>query len=151
VGLNHRSRSSDFNRSCCAYRQLIDLHDRIVQEQSIVNLLKTNEDTYRNLQNRLSLSQTIMGMQKQEVTTYNDIIGLLSSDVTLKTFIMDPGSIKITVDVASITSLSGFVDRLRANKQITNVSIDRIENKTSVALIGANITATLQTTGQKKL
>ncbi|MDE2025485.1 MAG: hypothetical protein KGJ07_03255, partial [Patescibacteria group bacterium] len=31
-------------------RQLVDLHDKIAQEQSIVDLLKQNENSYRNLQ-----------------------------------------------------------------------------------------------------
>ena len=35
--------------------QLQDLHSKIKQEQTIIELQKKNEDTYRNLQNRLSL------------------------------------------------------------------------------------------------
>src|SRR6185312_966933 len=40
-------------------RTLVDLHDRIQQGQAVVNLLKDNETTFRNLQDRLALASTL--------------------------------------------------------------------------------------------
>lgn len=125
-------------------RQLVDLHDKIVQEKSIVDLLASNENTYRNLQNRLSLESTIMNNQQQTVKLYNDLLNMVTQDVSLKTLLIDPGSVKMTLDVQSVNSLTSLIDHLKNYPAITNVSIDRIENKTTVGLIGVSITATLK-------
>lgn len=125
-------------------RQLVDLHDKIAQEQSIVDLLKQNEDTYRNFQYRLSLAKSVMASQAQSVKLYADILSMIPSDATLKTLIFDQGSIKMAVDVTSITSLSALTDKLNNYPNFSNVSLDRLENKTTVGLISATITTTVK-------
>ena len=132
-------------------RQLVDLHDKIAQEQSIVDLLKQNEDTYRNLQYRLSLAKTVITDQQKSVKLYGDIISMMDSSTTLQTLIIDQGSVKITLEVPSITSLSSFIDQMKNYPNFTSVSLDRIENKTSIGIITANVSAILKGAPPKPL
>lgn len=121
-------------------RQLVDLHDKIAQEQNIVNFLKKNELTYRNLQTRLDLANTIILNQTQVSKTFQDILNLIPGDMTIKTITFAPDTMKIDASVGSVTSLSGFVDALKTYPTIDNVSIDKIETKTASATINASIT-----------
>jgi Tfp pilus assembly protein PilN len=125
-------------------RQLVDLHDKIAQEQSIVDLLKQNEDSYRNLQYRLSLAKTVISDQEQSVKLYADVVNMIPNAASLKTMIIDQGSVKVTLEVPTITALSTFVDQMKNYSQFTSVSLDRIENKTSVGIISANVSGTLK-------
>jgi hypothetical protein len=125
-------------------RQLVDLHDKIAQEQSIVSLLKQSEDTYRNLQYRLSLAKTIMTSQAQSVKLYADILTMMPADTTLKTLIFDEGTVKMSLDVTSVTSLGTLIDKLKNYPNFSNVSLDKLENKTTVGLISASITTTIK-------
>jgi predicted negative regulator of RcsB-dependent stress response len=44
--------------------QLQDLHSKIKQEQAIIEIQKKNEDTYRNLQDRLSIISSFTKRRK---------------------------------------------------------------------------------------
>lgn len=125
-------------------RQLIDLHDKIVQEQNIVRFFKKNEDIYRNLQDRLSLAKTTTQEQNQLLKTYSDIIALVPSDVNIHSVIFTTANTRIEAQAQSIISVSKFVDGLKKYPTITSVSIDNIENKTSTGIITVGITAILK-------
>ncbi|HEX8965833.1 MAG TPA: PilN domain-containing protein [Patescibacteria group bacterium] len=125
-------------------RQLIDLHDKIVQEQNIVNFFKKNEDTYRNLQDRLTLAKAAIQNENQTIKTYTDIIDLVPSDVSITSITYNSANIRIQTQAQSITSISKFVDQLKQYPQVTSVSIDNIENKTSTGTITVGITAILK-------
>lgn len=132
-------------------RQLVDLHDKIAQEQSIVDLLKQNEDSYRNLQYRLTLAKTVITNQTKQVKLYDDVIAMLPANATLRTLIIDQATVKLTIEVQTIADLSTFIDQMKNYPSFINVSLDRIENKTSVGIISANITATLKGAPKQQL
>jgi len=125
-------------------RQLIALHDKIAQEESIVNLLQKNENSYRNLQNRLSLASTIIDSEQQSITNYQSIMATIPPGVFLKSLIIDPQLIKINVDTPTTAAVSALISNLKNYPAITNVSVDKIENKTSVGLIGVNLSLTVK-------
>lgn len=125
-------------------QQLIALHDKILQEQSIVNQLQKNENTYRNLQNRLKLATSIISNDHLSVSRYQDILAMITPDIALKTLIIDPNSMTMTMDVPTVLTLGTLVNNFKAYPPVTNVSIDKIENKTSIGLIGVNIALTLK-------
>ncbi len=125
-------------------RQLVDLHDKIVQEQNIVAFFKKNEDTYRNLQDRLTLAKAAIQSENQTIKTYSDIINLVPSDVSISSITYTAANMRIETQAQSISSISKFVDQLRQYTQITSVSIDNIENKTSTGVITVGITAILK-------
>ncbi|MDE2025882.1 MAG: hypothetical protein KGJ07_05290, partial [Patescibacteria group bacterium] len=72
-----------------------------------------------------------------------DVINMIPSSATLRTLIIGQGSIKIAVDVPTVTALSSFIDEMKNYAGFTNVSLDNLENKTSIGIISANVSATL--------
>ncbi|MDP2649893.1 MAG: PilN domain-containing protein [bacterium] len=130
-------------------RQLIDLHDRIVQKQAIVKLLKGNEDKFRDLQNRLTILDTLSNSSSTTTKVFDDLIISLPKDMDVNNLTLSNDYIKIEVKARSITTIGAFVKSLRDNPNVASVSLDRIENRTSNATITAGITANLKTNLKK--
>lgn len=121
-------------------RQLIDLHTKIKQEQAIVSYLKTNENTYRNLQNRIFLAGNFGNSSQKAITTLDNIVKFATSDVSFNTITIQEDRSRINATFRSISSLSKFVDSLKNYKSIESVIIDRIENRSSNGTITIGIT-----------
>ncbi len=125
-------------------RKLIDLHSKITQEQAIVNYLKNNEAQYRNLQGRLTLISTNSSLASQRLKIINDIVTLTPKGIAFNSLNLFEDRITIDANVNSISTLSDFVDALKNYPAIDTISIDKIENKPSSAMISINITADLK-------
>lgn len=125
-------------------RQLIDLHSKITQEQAIVNYLKDNEKTYRNLQDRLSIATTNSSLGAERFKVFHDIIGFAPLGMVFNNVSLFEDRIKIDANVDSVSNLSIFVNSVKNYPEIDSVSIDQIENKSSSAVITINLTATLK-------
>lgn len=125
-------------------RQLIDLHSKIVQEQAIVNYLKDNEKTYRNLQDRLTAATNYSTLGINRFKVFSDIVGFTPKGMSFNNFSLYENRIKIDANVDSVSSLSTFVNSLKNYPAIDTVSIDKIGNKPSSAVITISITATLK-------
>jgi Tfp pilus assembly protein PilN len=132
-------------------RQLVDLHDKIVQQQNIVRFLKKTEDSYRNLQSRLSLAQTIVKNEDQTVKSYLDITNLIPSDMSVTDIIFSQKDVKIDADIRTINTLTTFISNLKSYPNIESVSINKIENKTTTAIISISVTALFHATDTTKL
>src|SRR5581483_5458401 len=111
-------------------RQLVDLHDKIKQEQAIVALLKNNEATYRNLQDRLLVENTLDNASTTSVALYKAIYNMIPSDMSLTSLLLSDTSVTVQGDLSSLISLSDFVKKLKSYPAVESVSIDKIENKT---------------------
>lgn len=134
---------------CFVYRfsldsQLIDLHSKIKQEQAVINFLKKDEDTYRNLQERLSIAKTFSIQGQEKVNTFNDILGFTPQGITFTDFSLNNNNIRIIANVESVFSLSSFVESLKSYSKIDSISIDKIENRPSTGLIKITISAILK-------
>ena len=125
-------------------RQLIDLHSKIAQEQAIVNYLKENEKTYRNLQDRLAISTNFSDLSTSRYKVFSDVIDFTPSGMSFNNFTISENRIKIDANINSVSSLSMFVNSLKNYPAIDTVSIDKIDNKTSSAVIAVTITAALK-------
>lgn len=132
-------------------RQILDLNDRIKQEKVIVNLLKTNETTYRNLQDRLTLAKNIDTDTTARLKTVKDITGFFPSDMILQDIFLSTTDVHIDASVGSIVSLSNFVKKLKAYTPIAKVSIDRLENKSSTGEFTIGVTAVFKDAKPKPL
>lgn len=121
-------------------RQIIDLHDKIVQEQNIVNFLKKNETTYRNLQDRISLAKTIMQTQDQTLKTFKDITGLFPLSFTIKNLTFTSENMRVDASVQNLADIAPVVQNIKNYPTVTSVSLDRIENRTSNATINISFT-----------
>lgn len=123
-------------------RQIVDFHDKIKAKQVIVNALETQETTYRQLQERLlqtkQLSNNLSftgGLFTHITTTANN------SNVTFKALDVTTETAHIEVFTSNITSLKQFVNQLQNLKELQDISIDRIEDRTTSAQITAVISA----------
>ena len=125
-------------------QQLVDLHTTIKQKQAIVNYLKSSEDTYRNLQDRLSVASTFGSAGEQNVKIFEDIVSFAPSGMTFTNVSFNQEGIGIEANVDSVVPLSAFVSALKSYSPIESVSIDKIENKTSNAIITVSMTIILK-------
>lgn len=123
-------------------RQLIDLNDQIVQKQAIVKLFTTNEILYRNLQDRLQESSNLTKTTKNTVALFDAIANINDQNIIITNIFFSQNQIKIDANVQSVSALTNFVNSLKANPAIASVSLDKIENKITSAIIVVSITAT---------
>ncbi len=132
-------------------RSLVDLHDRIAQEQAVVKLLKNNEDTFRNLQDRLALSKQIMNESSQTTTEFKNIIGFIPPTFAVSDISFAIDNVKIEGSTQSIQPISDLVTKLKEYPLVASVSVDKIENRTTTATIDVSITATFKVNKGKLL
>lgn len=125
-------------------RQLIDLHSKIKQEEAIVGYLKVKEKTYRNLQDRIAIASAFFESGGKDVKVFNDIVELAPLGMTFNDLTLTENNIKIDANFQFISSLRAFVNSLKSYPNVKNVSIEKIENKLSNALISVSITAALK-------
>lgn len=125
-------------------RQLIDLHAKIKQEQAIISFSKASEDKYRNLQDRLTVAARFSKLGQDEVKILKDVLALAPSGTTFDNLTTSDTNVKVNASFSQIASLGAFVDSLKNYPSISNVSIDKIENKPSTSQITATITGNLK-------
>lgn len=127
--------------------QLSDLHTRIKQQQAIVASQKKNEDTYRNLQERLTITSNLADTGEKNVKVFKDIMGFVPNGMTFNSVSLFENGIRIEANVNSVIPLSSFINSLKSYPEADTVSIDKIENKTSSAVITVSISVTLKQQG----
>lgn len=125
-------------------RTLIDLHEKINQEQAIVASLKDKEAIYRNLQARLMDSSRITQTGSRNIKILNDVAKLTPAEISFNSFAIENNQITIDSDVTSIASLSNFLILLRDYSESSSVSVDRIDNKSLTSSINVLITVRLK-------
>lgn len=131
-------------------RQLIDLHAKIKQEQAVVSYLKDNEDTFRNIQNRINLASTLGTGSKESAKILNDIVSFAPPGMVFNSISEQEDRVRISANTNSVSSLSEFVKKLKSYSKINNVIIEKIENRTSSASITLTISAILKANAKTK-
>lgn len=127
--------------------KITDLHDVIKNQRAIVEQFKNTEETARDLQARLAFAQKTDATSGIAPGVFADIVEMGRGQVTFRNLVVSTNSVRIQVQSPSSSTLSLFVNKLKNYQQITSVSVDSIENKTSSALINMNITAHLKMPG----
>lgn len=130
-------------------RQILDLRDRITQEQAVVDLLKSNETTYRNLQDRLTLANNIDTDTTAQLKSFQDIAAMVPADMDIQNIFYSLTDVHIDGSVGSIVELSTFVRKLKTYATVEKVSIDKLENKSSTGQYTIGVTAVFKITKQK--
>lgn len=125
-------------------RTLVDLHDRITQQEAIVKLLHDNEVLFRGIQDRLSLASTLLSQSSQIPKYLSDVRAFAPFDMHIQTIAVATDGIRINATTQSVDSLTTFVDKLKAYSPVQSVSLDRIDNQTSTDTITVSITALLK-------
>lgn len=125
-------------------QQLVDFHTQIKQKQAIVKAFQKNEDEYRNLQSRLDIVSNYSTIGEKKLAIFKNILGYASTNVTLNKMSLNEGNITTEINVNSVSALSEFINSLKSDPDILSVSIDKIETKTSNAVIVVGVSVTLK-------
>lgn len=124
--------------------QIIDLHGKIKEKQAIVELLKHNETTYRNLQNRLLLESKLDKQSQEQKQTFFSLFNTIPTTIQINSF--DFLQNKVHLDITSNTTenITQFIQNLKEKKNISGITIDQIENKISSGIIEVRLTANIK-------
>ena len=130
-------------------RQLIDLHSKIKQEQAVVDYLKDYERTFRDIQNRLSLSYNFGGIASDRIKLLNDVVSFAPQGMTFNTLSLQEDRIRMSVMANSVSAMSDFINHLKSYSKIASVNIEKVQDRTSSASITIDLTAMLKTYAKK--
>lgn len=122
-------------------REIIDLGDKIKQEQTIVSLSSENELTYRTLQDKLSFIKQTSETSQFAASLLDNIIEIATGRILFTSLTIESNIISMEGSARSIGSLNTFVDDLRALPQIGSVSLGNIESRVDQGLIIFTVTA----------
>ncbi len=128
--------------------QIVDLKDEVQWQRSIVRSYQTQEEIYRNFKKRLELLKTLDAHSGKSPLILNDIIEMGSGYVTFKSINLTATGVRIEAKASTLTPLSAFVSSLKEDPRVTSVSIDKVENKTSVAEYLVGVSAELHMDNQ---
>ena len=131
-------------------RTLIDLNDKIKNEQAIVESIKENEAIYRNLQGRLLIAKKVSAQGSMNHKILNNIVNLTPDQITFNSFSIENNEILIESNVGSISSLTNFINSLKDYKEIGLVTITNIENQPQTNTVTVSIKATLKEGANEK-
>lgn len=124
--------------------QIIDLHDKIKQEKAIVDALQHNEATYRNVQDRLTLIQTLDAQAKQQTSTFFSLFRALPERVDVTSFDFSPDKVQIDITVRDAQDITSCIDSLKQQQSVSAVHVTKINNKVSEGVITATLIASIK-------
>lgn len=124
--------------------KIVDLHDKIEAQSFIVANFQKSEESFRDVQDRLTLVKRYEEIGNTTTSIFSDIAKIGEGKVTFKNLTVETEAAKIEAQAPSTTTLTAFVNELKKHPAITGVIIDKVENSTSTSLIGISITATLK-------
>lgn len=122
-------------------RQIVDFSDKIKAQSVIIESSKPDEDKYRLLLKKLKSASTIDQTSSIAPILFTKIAELTQSPIRFASIQMSEEKINITVSSPDVATLKIYVTSLQNLKELSNVSIDRIDNKTETADIDAAISA----------
>ena len=123
--------------------RLIDLHSAIKQKQTLISLLKQDENKYRNLQDRIAIAKTFSEKSTKTNKIVRNIIDLIPLGIKINDLTLNKDRINMNLNIASVSQLTGFINPLKNYPEIKSISIDNIESKPSIGLL-VNITTNLR-------
>lgn len=119
--------------------RLIDLHSAIKQKQTLISLLKQDENKYRNLQDRIVLASSLLEKNVKTNKIVLNIVGLTPQGVRIDNLTFNKDKLTINANINSVSSLTDFINVLKNYPDIKAISIDNIENTLTGALL-VNVT-----------
>jgi hypothetical protein len=125
-------------------RQIVDLGDKIKQEQAIVESIKTRENIYRGLQERLLTTSAVTSTGNNNLKFMNDIVAFTPDTITYNSFGIGEGKLQLEINVNSITSLTSFINSLKNYPAVESVTVTSIDNDSAANSVKVNITAKIK-------
>lgn len=128
--------------------QIQDLKEEIKNERIIVANFKTSEEKFRNLQANLDLVKKIDAASEDSPGMLNDVIEMGRGYITFKNVSISANGFQIEAQTSTIAPLRTFINALKKYPPVKSVSLDKVENKTSSAMIIVSININLKQTNQ---
>lgn len=122
--------------------KLSDLHTKIKQQEVYITFFKDDESKYRNLQDRLATSKTLIKKQQTTSQIFFTIEKSIPQDMLISSISLTNKSIVLTLATANVASLTTLVNNLRQLPFVEGISIDRIQNKPATNVVNASLTIT---------
>lgn len=116
-------------------RKIIDLNSNIKQQESIVKLLKNNEDKYRSLQERLSLAVELSNKGADKIKVLKDVLSFAPQELTISNLVVSDNRLTINAFAQSTASLALFTKSLKNYPKITKLNLDNIQIKPANGLV----------------
>jgi len=135
--------------SAFLYRFVLDiqvgnLESEIKLKQTVLYNFKDRENTYRNLQDRLSLATSLTKDNSKVFKIFNDILNLVPQGITVNNISLDESGIAMIINVNSVSALSSFTTGLKNYSNVQSISVDKIESKTASSTLTVSMTITLK-------
>lgn len=125
-------------------RQIIDLNDKIKREQAIIESSKTQEETYRNLQERLATIKKTSTIGNKNPKIVKDIVESTPSEITYNSYNIGEGKFVMEINITSFSALTSFLTTLRQYPEISSVTITGIDNSSGGNSVKVTILAKLK-------
>lgn len=126
--------------------QIINLHDKIKGEQAIVSLLQHQENSYRNLQDRLATIHTVDTQAQTQTSNFFSLLESIPGNVQVNSFDFSQDKLHLDVTVKSTTILDQFMQALKSQQSVSGISVDKVQNNISEGTIDVALTASLHQT-----
>ncbi len=123
--------------------QIVDLKDKIKVQRAFVTSYKSQEEIFRNLQDRLNLVKKYDTKAESSPKALSDIIDMGRGYITFRSIYISNTVFRIEASAPTVAPLTVFVNSLKKYPLIKSISIDKVENKTSSAEIIVGISAYL--------
>ena len=124
-------------------RQIIDLKDKIKQEQAIVKLSTDNEFKFRDLQSRLADARVLEEKSSQKTMILNQIIEKAKGKMSFRSLVISTDTVSMDGIVSSPGAIGLFTADLRGIPGISTVSIGSIGNNTTSGVVTVSIQVSL--------
>ncbi len=121
-------------------RQIGDLKDQTQQKSVLVSAMAANEQTYRNVQERLLLISSANQINTQMQTRLATVLHSFPTDMTLNNISQTTSSIRVDAQFTQLDSVTQFVNSLRNDPNTLSLSVDKIDNRTSLGIINLVVT-----------
>jgi len=125
-------------------RQIIDLNDKIRDEQAIIESSKTQEATYRNLHERLAVIKRGSTTENFTPTIVKQIIEKTPPEITYNLVNATNSKLDLDVNVVSFPALTAYVKFLKEHPNVTSVIITGIDNSSGGSFIKVTLSAGLK-------
>lgn len=124
-------------------RQIIDLKDKIKQEQAIVRLSEPNELKFRNLQDRLEVIKILDEKSTSKTSVLAEILKRAQGKISFSAIAITDKAVSMEGVVSSARIVPTFVQELRSIPRITKVTIGEVANNTTTGIVSVGLQAEL--------
>lgn len=123
-------------------RRLIDLNDEIKNNQTIVSYF-TQEQEYRKIEKKLAISKSNNSYSSTIYNLLEKILTKTDNQITIETLNLNKKTLTISAQAQSSALLNSLVQQLKTYPEIKTINVDKVENRTSNAVILITISAQL--------